>query len=79
MNDIRECGNSETENPPAPPYEPSPAHSPDYYTPAIQSTTEPVIPRMDEDHEDARNNEENPRTADDDNSKRYWRAIDNLD
>jgi hypothetical protein len=66
------------ENPPAPPYEPSPAHSPDYYTPAIQPATESVIPRMEEDHEDAGENEEAPRTNDD-SSERYWHAIDNLD
>jgi hypothetical protein len=80
MNDTREHGNIEMENPPAPPYEPSPGHSPDYYTPTVQSTTEPVISRMDEDREDAHKNEEVPRAADDDNSsKRYWRTIDNLD
>jgi hypothetical protein len=69
------------ENPPAPPYEPSPAHSPNYYTPAIQLATEPVIPVMDEDHEDAHDNEEAeaPRTNDDNNSKRYWHTIDSLD
>jgi hypothetical protein len=79
-NDTRERGNSETENPPAPPYRPSLAHSPDYYTPAIQAATEPIIPRMDEDREDARETEEIPRTADDDsNSERYWRAIDQID
>jgi hypothetical protein len=82
MNDTREHGNNEMENPPAAPYEPSPAHSPDYYVPAIQSATEPVIPTMDEDHKDARNNEETEasRAADNDNSsKRYWHAIDGLD
>jgi hypothetical protein len=81
MDDTRERGDSETENPSAPPYEPSPARSPDYYTPAIQpATAEPVIPRMDEDCEDARENEEVPRAADDnDNSERYWRMIDQLD
>jgi hypothetical protein len=80
MNDTRERGDSETENPPAPPYEPSPAHSPNYYTPVTQPATEPIIPRMDEDREDARKNEEVSRTADDDNnSERYWRTIDQLD
>jgi hypothetical protein len=79
-NDAREHGNSQTENPPAPPYEPSPAHSPDYYTPAIQPATESIITGMDEDHENAHENEEVPRAADDDNnSERYWRAIDQLD
>jgi hypothetical protein len=81
MNDTRERGGSKMKNPPAPPYEPSPAHSPDYYTPNVQPATEPVIPAMDEDHEDAHDNEEPevPRTADDDNtSERYWCAIDNL-
>jgi hypothetical protein len=70
------------EDPPAPPYEPSPGHSPDYYTPAIQPATEPVIPTMDEDHEDAHDNEEAevPRAADDNNnSERYWCTIDGLD
>jgi hypothetical protein len=79
-NDTREHGNSETENPPAPPYEPSPAHSPDYYTPTVQPATESVIPRMDEDRENAHENEEVPRTTDDDSSsKRYWHTIDQLD
>jgi hypothetical protein len=50
-NDTREHEDNETENPPAPPYEPSPAHSPDYYTPTIQPATEPVTPAMDEDCE----------------------------
>jgi hypothetical protein len=80
MNDTGECGGSETENPPAPPYEPSPAHSPDYYTPVGQTATESIIPRMDEDHEDACENEEVPRAADDDNSsERYWHAINQID
>jgi hypothetical protein len=78
MDDTRERVSSEMENPPAPPYEPSPAHSPDYYTPAVQPATESVIPGMDEDREDAYKNEEVPRAADDDNSERYWRVIDNL-
>jgi hypothetical protein len=77
--DTRERGSSKTEDPPAPPYEPSPAHSPDYYTPAIQPATESIIPRMDEDRKDARENKEVPRATDDDNSERYWRTIDNLD
>jgi hypothetical protein len=70
------------ENPPAPPYEPSLAHSPDYYIPTIQSATEPVIPAMDEDHENAHDNEEAeaPRAANDDSSsERYWHAINGLD
>jgi hypothetical protein len=80
MNDTRERGNNEMENPPAPSYETSPAHSPDYYTPAIQPATEPIIPRMDEDRKDAHENEEVPRTADNNSSsERYWCAIDGLD
>src|SRR5438445_9465453 len=81
-NDTREHGNSKMENPPAPPYEPSPAHSPDYYTPAVQPATEPVIPAMDEDFEDARDNEETEasRATDNNNSsERYWRTINGLD
>jgi hypothetical protein len=82
MDDIREYGNNEMENPPAPPYEPSLAHSPEYHTPTIQLATEPVIPAMDEDCEDAHNNEEAevPRAADNnDNSERYWCTINSLD
>jgi hypothetical protein len=80
MNDTREHGDNEMENPLAPPYEPSPAHSPDYYTSTIQPATEPIIPRMDEDRKDACENEEVLRATDDDNSsERYWRMIDNLD
>ena len=82
MDDAREHGNNEMENPPAPPYEPSPGHSPDYYTPTVQPATEPVIPTMDEDCKDACNNKEAevPRADNDDNnSERYWRTIDGLD
>jgi hypothetical protein len=74
MDDTREHEDNEMENPPAPPYEPSLAHSPNYYTPAVQPATESVIPAMDEDRKDAHNNEEAevPRAADNDNgSKRY--------
>jgi hypothetical protein len=82
MDDAREHGDNKMENPPAPPYKPTPAHSSDYYTPTIQPATEPIISGMDEDCEDAYDNEEAevPRAADDDNgSKRYWRAINSLD
>jgi hypothetical protein len=82
MNDTREHGDNEMENPPAPPYKTSPAHSPDYYTPTVQLAIELVIPAMDEDHDNACQNEEAEvlRAADDDNSsERYWRAIDSLD
>jgi hypothetical protein len=81
-NDAREHGNNEMENLPAPPYEPSSAHSPDYHTPAVPPATEPIIPTMDEDHENAHKNEETEtlRAADDDSSsERYWHTIDNLD
>jgi hypothetical protein len=82
MNDTREHEGSEMENPLAPPYEPSPAHSPDYYTPAIQPATEPIAPAMDKDCENACENEETGalRATDDDNSsERYWCVIDSLD
>jgi hypothetical protein len=80
MNDVRERGDNEMENPPAPPYEPSPAHSPDYYTPTVQPAIEPIISRMDEDRKDACENEEVSRAANDDSSsKRYWCTIDGLD
>jgi hypothetical protein len=82
MNDTREHGDNEMENPPAPPYETSPAHSSDYYTPAVQPATEPVIPAVDEDCDNACENEEAEvlRTADNSNSsERYWCTINGLD
>jgi hypothetical protein len=67
------------ENPLASLYEPSSAHSPDYYTPTVQPGTELVTPTIDENHENACDNEEAevPRIAD--NDSRYWHAIDGLD
>jgi hypothetical protein len=82
MDDAREHENNETEDPPAPPYEPSPAHSPEYHNPIIQPAIEPVIPTIDEDHEDACKNEEAEalRAADNNNnSERYWCTINGLD
>jgi hypothetical protein len=81
MDDTREHENNETENPPAPPYEPSLAHSPEYHTPAVQLATEPIILTMDEDYEDACSNEEAevPRATEDNNSERYWCTVNSLD
>jgi hypothetical protein len=81
MDNAREHGNNEMEDPLAPPYEPFPAHSPEYHTPAIQLATEPIIPAMDEDRKDACNDEEVevPRATEDDNSERYWHAVNGLD
>ena len=71
--DSSERGEDETENPPAPPYEPSPSHSPENHTPAAQEAdntgNSEETPAM----------ERNPQEEDDNNSKQYWRAIDNLD
>ena len=73
----------ETEDAPAPPYEPSPTHS--YHDPDIQITepqpagnSRPGSP--DGNHENTGENEEPPLGQEEDNSsERYWRAIDGLD
>jgi hypothetical protein len=86
---------TEIEDPPAPPYTPSPdnenpptppyifhsAHFLEYHLPDIQPTTEPVIPSGDSSHEDTHGTEEGetPQTIEDDSSERYWHVVDTLD
>jgi hypothetical protein len=71
----------ETEDPLAPPYKPSPAHSSEYSPPIIQSATEPVIPARDSSCEDTHGTEEGetPEVTEDDNSERYWCTVNILD
>ena len=66
--DPSESGNNEAEDPPAPPYEPTPAHSPNQQqgTPNNEEET----PRVEE---------ETREPQDDSSSERYWRAVDTLD
>ena len=73
---------AEEEDPPAPPYQPTPAHSPEHHTTANQQagptddsrTTVPL-----DNHQDNDQAEEPEVKREVDDEEQYWRAVDQLD